>query len=521
MSATVSQRVPLLVALPGGLIAGGVATWAVRLVNGLANRGRGVGLIVHAGTGEHSPLRAAVDPRVRVTDLTALPPLERATGRLTEYLDAYEHAALELAPAGPVVVSPNQHGNCLGLAAGLTARREDVRVLAWLHNDLPYEYHIQARYQAAISKFACVSERLASGLRSVLAARGADIVRVTHGVDVPALPVRPPREGRPLRLVYAGRLEEAQKRVSALLAMSEVLDSQGICYELVLVGDGPAGAAVRERARTLDSVSVLPPLPAERVLALFGAADMTVLASRHEGLSVSVLEAMSRGCVPVITRTDSGAAELVKDGVSGVLVDVPEGADDACAGRAMAMGVSRAAAGLGALSRGAHARALAAFSTRVQIDAVEALLDSAPTWPARAWPAERDWAFSSGGGVGGGGASGAVPEDGQARLAAVLGALAGRAVVVHGTGRHTIEMELVFRAASCRILAFADDDPARQGGTLWGVPVRSPEVAAASGATDVVISSAINQQQIWRRRGVYERAGLRVHRLYEEPAVSR
>ncbi|MFZ2875062.1 MAG: hypothetical protein WAZ94_11345, partial [Phycisphaerales bacterium] len=112
-----------------------------------------------------------------------------------------------------------------------------------------------------------------------------------------------------------------------------------------------------------------------------------------------------------------------------------------------------------------------------------------------------------------------VPEDGPARLAAVLGLLAGQRVVVHGTGRHTIEMERVFRGAPCRIVAFADDDPARQGGTLWGVPVRSPEGAAASGATDVVISSAINQQQIWRRRGVYERAGLRVHRLYEDSAV--
>ncbi|MCE7974544.1 MAG: glycosyltransferase [Leptolyngbya sp. PLA1] len=506
------HRIPMLIALPGGLIAGGVATWAVRLANGLAGRGRDVGLIVHARTGEHAPLRLAVDPRVRLTDLTGFSPLERAEGRLPELLDAYEHAARELAPRGPVVLCPSQHGDCFGLAAGLTQRRADVRVLGWLHNDLPYEYHVQARYECAISKFAGVSERLASGLRSMLPAREADIVRLTHGVDVPDLPVRPMCDGRPLRLVYAGRLDEPQKRVSALLEMSRVLDSQGVRHELVLVGDGPAAARVRACASALPSVTVLPPLVNERVLALFGAADMTVLASRHEGLSLSVLEAISRGCVPVITRTDSGAAELVEDGVSGVLVDASVDADDACVGSAMASGVRRAAADLGALSRGAHARARSSFSTRVQLDAVESLVDSAPSWPARAWPRARDWAFSGGGG----GASGAVPEDGPARLARVLGALSGQAVVVHGTGRHTIEMEEVFRAAPCRIVAFADDDPARQGGTLWGVPVRSAEAAAASGATDVVISSAINQQQIWRRRGVYERAGLRVHRLYED-----
>lgn len=511
------HRIPLLVALPGGLIAGGVATWAVRLVNGLAGRGRAVGLIVHAGTGAHAPLPLEVDAGVRVTDLTGMPPLERAAGRLGEFLDAYERAALGLSPEGRVVVSPNQHGDCFGLAAGLTTRLPDARLLGWLHNDLPYEYHIQARYQAAISKFAGVSERLASGLRAMLPGRGEDIVRLTHGVDVPAPPKRPAREGRPLRLVYAGRFDEAQKRVGALLHMSQELDARGVCHELVLVGDGPASAMVRGRAQAMGSVTVLSPLPTDRVLALFGAADMTVLASRHEGLSVSVLEAMSRGCVPVITRTDSGASELVEDGVSGMLVEVPQDADDAGAGAAMAAAVQRVACGLGALSRGAHARATQMFSTRVQLNALEALLDGAPRWPARAWPPEKDWAFAGAGA----GASGAVPEVGPARLAAVLGSLAGRSVVVHGTGRHTIEMEQVFRGAPCRIVAFADDDPARQGGALWGVPVRSPEGAAASGATDVVISSAINQQQIWRRRGVYERAGLRVHRLYEETAAPR
>ncbi|MFZ2875342.1 MAG: glycosyltransferase, partial [Phycisphaerales bacterium] len=392
------HRIPLLVALPGGLIAGGVATWAVRLVNGLASRGRTVGLIVHAGTGEHAPLHLEVDAGVRVTDLTGMPPLERAAGRLGEFLDAYERAAVGLSPEGRVVVSPNQHGDCFGLAAGLTTRLPGARVLGWLHNDLPYEYHNQARYQAAISKFAGVSERLASGLRAMLPWRGEDIVRLTHGVDVPALPKRPAREGRPLRLVYAGRFDEAQKRIGALLHMSQELESRGVCHELVLVGDGPASAMVRERARAIGSVTVLRPLPTDRVLALFGAADMTVLASRHEGLSVAVLEAMSRGCVPVITRTDSGASELVEDGESGMLVEVSEDADDAGAGGAMAAAVHRAASGLDALSRGAHARAARMFSTHVQLSALEALLDGAPQWPARAWPPGKEWAFAGAGG---------------------------------------------------------------------------------------------------------------------------
>ena len=38
--------------------------------------------------------------------------------------------------------------------------------------------------------------------------------------------------------------------------------------------------------------------------------------------------------------------------------------------------------------------------------------------------------------------------------------------------------------------------------------------ASETGATDVVISSWINQHAIWSRRAVYERQGLTVHTVY-------
>jgi hypothetical protein len=46
-------------------------------------------------------------------------------------------------------------------------------------------------------------------------------------------------------------------------------------------------------------------------------------------------------------------------------------------------------------------------------------------------------------------------------------------------------------------------------------PVVAPRDAGATGATDVVISSWINQGVIWSRRRVYEAQGLTVHRLYD------
>ena len=87
--------------------------------------------------------------------------------------------------------------------------------------------------------------------------------------------------------------------------------------------------------------------------------------------------------------------------------------------------------------------------------------------------------------------------------------------MIHGTGRHTRQLIEVLTRSPATIVAFTDLDRQRHGRTLCDRPIVDPGEAATTGATDVVISSWINQQSIWGRRAEYERQGLAVHRLYE------
>lgn len=506
---------PLLIALPMGLIVSGVATWAVRLCNVLAQRGRTVGLIVHAPPIGRTVLDLRLDPRVRVTDLTRLPPLETAAGELAMYREGYQRAVRELAGDGPVVVFPNLLGDCYALAAELVrSDATSVRLVGWLHSDIAYEYHVQKHFEPAISLFVPVSTTLEHRARVELAGRGADIVRIPYGVEIaPGIKPRPPLEGRAVRMVYAGRLDQTQKRVLALVAMSDELSSREVAHELLIIGDGPltaelAGAVVGKRAILRLGAKSL-----AQVLAVLDSADIAVLASRYEGLSVAMIEAMSRGCVPVMARTASGAAELVDDGVQGLLVEADADGPDTLAGIALAESIIRAIPDLPGLSERAHARALERYSLGTHADAVEALLDRAAAEPPREWPQGRACAFSGEG-------NGSLPPDGKERMIKVLGSLSGQRVVIHGTGRHTEELQEVIQAniagdpAGC-VVAFADDDATKRGGSLWGVPIIAPEAAGGLGATDVVISSWINREAIWSRRALYESRGVRVHRLYE------
>lgn len=503
----------LLISLPYGLSVGGVATFAARLVNGLAARGRPAALLLHQDPPGSSPLDVRWHPAVRFFR-APIPSFESSPGDLAPFIPHYRDAVRQLAAesGGPVVLAPQMHGDGFGVAAALCLTEPQwVRVAGWQHSDIEYDARVLAHFEPAIARFIAVSDRVEATLRARLPGRGADILNIACGVEVGDEPVRGP-VGSPVRLIYTGRLEHQPKRVLALAHLSDELSLRGIPHRITVVGDGSAGEELRTLAATRPALRCVGSRPLREVAALLREHDAFILPSRYEGLSVSMLEAMAAGCVPILARTESGARQAVEPGYNGEIVDVAYEADDRTTGRAMAEAVARF------LRRDPSVMAAAAirtvrerFSLDRHVDAVAAMVDGAATGPARTWPADRACAFTS---TGGAGASGSVPADGAARLRTLLESLKGRDIAVHGTGQHTLQLASVLAASPARIVAFTDDDRQRHGTRLWNWPVVSPEAAAKTGATDIIISSWMNQDAIWSRRGVYESQGLRVHRVY-------
>jgi glycosyltransferase involved in cell wall biosynthesis len=140
----------------------------------------------------------------------------------------------------------------------------------------------------------------------------------------PALPSLPPREElkRELglngaTLAFAGRLT-AQKALGR--ALEAVAQADGVV--LVIAGDGPDRGPLEDRVRELglaDRVRFLGPQPRERVVELFHAADATILSSSWENFPHTVVEALAVG-TPVLAMAAGGVAEVVSDGVNGLLV---------------------------------------------------------------------------------------------------------------------------------------------------------------------------------------------------------
>ncbi|WP_159718401.1 MULTISPECIES: glycosyltransferase [Actinomyces] len=156
-----------------------------------------------------------------------------------------------------------------------------------------------------------------------LAPEGVPVVR--NGVDVGAFACErdldaPGARRRAPRLLCVARLAPVKNHALLLDAVA-ALARAGRDASLTLVGDGPLAADLDQRARTLGIADLVRFAGPQRDPAPFYAeADIFALASEHEGLPMSVIEAMAAG-LPVVATAVGGVPSIVADGVNGALVN--------------------------------------------------------------------------------------------------------------------------------------------------------------------------------------------------------
>lgn len=170
---------------------------------------------------------------------------------------------------------------------------------------------------------------LACGARARRLVETAAVLRM--GIPAPALAVADPEQRQRRRaalglgpeeilLLFVGRLVPV-KGVELLLEACA-----GLTVHLVVLGDGPERAALQRRASSLGlSAHFLGEQGAEERDGWLAAADLLALPSRvlpdgrTESAPLVLLEAMAAG-LPVLATRVGGNAELIRNGVNGLLV---------------------------------------------------------------------------------------------------------------------------------------------------------------------------------------------------------
>jgi glycosyltransferase involved in cell wall biosynthesis len=157
----------------------------------------------------------------------------------------------------------------------------------------------------------------------------ADVVRRRFGVESSVVPFgvdidqfRPGERagGSVLRIGFVKWLE--YKYAADVLVEAFARLGTPARAELVIAGDGPMDAALRQQVADLGlahRVTFLGRVPHAEVARLMPTFDIFAMPSRWEEFGVSAPEAGASG-IPVVATAVGGVAEIIEDGVTGILV---------------------------------------------------------------------------------------------------------------------------------------------------------------------------------------------------------
>jgi glycosyltransferase involved in cell wall biosynthesis len=161
-----------------------------------------------------------------------------------------------------------------------------------------------------------------------------EVMTFPFGLD--ALPAEPgPKE---LWLFFANRGLEPLYRPQRVLALFRDIASECPAARLVVANDGSCNAALRAQAIELglgDRVDFIGRLGAPAQALHYARAQWYLSQPESDSVSVSVLEAMAHGCIPLLSDLPANR-ELVRDGANGLIVGEPDALDRSALDRLLA-----------------------------------------------------------------------------------------------------------------------------------------------------------------------------------------
>jgi len=307
-----------IVVVHHALDAGGSARAAIELANHLSERGHAVWLPALARTGDwHYP----VDGRVHVTELTHNPPLAPAWRVFVQALPGLRRV---LRDAGPdVLISIGALPNFAALAVNAGRRtklvlseRADPRVMSGRR--FSFLRNLVYRVRRA-DGFVVLTQDAARVVGEWMDRASVHVIPN----PAPVVDTLRPRGGSGERMLLAmGRLVP-QKGFDVLLDAWALVAPQFPSWRLTIVGEGADRADLETRTRRLGiEASVDMPGFDPQPFAVMARAEVFVLSSRYEGFGQVLLQAMTCAVPVISTDCPSGPAEIMRDGVDGVLVPV-------------------------------------------------------------------------------------------------------------------------------------------------------------------------------------------------------
>ncbi|QEH96110.1 glycosyltransferase family 4 protein [Gluconobacter thailandicus] len=297
---------------------GGTERSACAVMNGLVQRDVTVHLLELVGNG---PPVFPLDDRIPVKSLFEKPvkifnSWLRIVGRLVRYLKRHRIDTLVVVEATHALY---------GVAA---ARLAGCRCIVWEHFNFNITLERRKRVWGRQIAARWADDVVVLTARDrVLWQTGREVrASLTVIPNMAPLVWKTPYDDTSRTVLTVGRLTTQKGHDLLLEAWQKVeSDARGTGWSLLIRGDGPERDLLRQAINDLSRVTLAP--ATHQIEAEYRGAGLYVCSSRYEGLPMVLLEASSAGLPIVSFACETGPAEIVEDGVNGVLVqpgDIPE-----------------------------------------------------------------------------------------------------------------------------------------------------------------------------------------------------
>jgi len=316
--------------IDGDLI-GGAHTFLPKLLKGLIEKGSEVHFITKGTPNEK------VRPQIEALNLTLHTNLWDANGFVEETAPVFAKWLNEL---NPDIYLISASGDIGWVVLPLLDPR--IATLTIGHTDSETFYLPARHYRAFLTRAIGVSPEVCVSYVLSCVIEKERVEWIPYGVESSG--EEPSNEGEnQLKLIYVGRLEEEQKRVSDLAKVIKSLSEKGVDFSFQIVGDGeemPNFKAILNKEIESGKVVLRGWLESGEVLKAMRDSEVFVLTSAYEGFCIALVEAMANGCCPIVTDIRSGNGELIESGANGYLIEI--GDTEAFAERLKSLSENRA-----------------------------------------------------------------------------------------------------------------------------------------------------------------------------------
>lgn len=298
-----------------GELIGGTQLFLPGLLTGLVNRGHEVHLVAK---GTPNP---KVRRRIEATGAKLHPKLWDPMSLVVDASPGFAKWLNDLRPEVFLISTSADLGWVV-----LPLINSSTATLTIGHNDENTYYTPVKHYSKFLTRAIGVSDEICRKYVNECGLPTERVEWIPYGVETSDdQPVTP--EAGPVRLIYVGRFENTQKRISDVVKIIQKLDEAGIDFTFDMVGDGEEMPAVR--SALVDQIEAGHVrlhgwVESAKVMETMRSSEVFILASAYEGFCISLTEAMANGCCPVVSDIDSGNKQLVHQGVNGFIVPVGE-----------------------------------------------------------------------------------------------------------------------------------------------------------------------------------------------------